>query len=1415
MADQAYREESRHAERFVASTIPGFERIVSVRSGMAKVLARYPAVRRTLSRFGPAVSVSSLAYEERKRRWTSDPTLTEINRFLDANARDLHLSALWILNAAGDCVADSNAGAENSRIGTHYSDRGYFRAAHDGRSGYEITLRRRESGAGFTFYAPIIDKGRFAGAMVGGIELSTFINWLDPEDAFLTDRNGVVVLARDASLTMHAMAGAPVGKLDAATRQALYKRMEIPEFEFKPWGDERFPQLLRMQGRSAPVLLHSQSTGGGEPTVNVVVSLPQLAELQQQRTFYTLIAGGVGSLLMLLAVVVLARIRERQASQLVLDERAEQDRRQLQFFGVAPGCYTTTVRRPDGSYAMPFASEGIRDLFGIAPEDVKQDTAPLAVICHPDDIAMTHREAEESARTLNPYSVEYRIIHPQKGVRWIEVSSLPQRMPDGGTRWDGFMHDITGRKQAEARLLRSEHGLAEAQRITRLGNWELDLVSNVLTWSDEIYRIFEIAPEEFGASYEAFVNAIHPEDREMVHKAYTNSVKNKVPYDIVHRLQMPDGRIKYVNEKCVTYYGEDGKPLRSIGTVHDITEMKNAQRQMAQFIANFPGFAYSFRLSREGHGSFPFASPGIENIYGLMPEDVKEDMAPLHALAHPDDRSRILEVLAESARTMTSLHVEYRICRPGLPERWSEFRSSPVREADGSMVWHGIMVDIDERKAVEEERTILAQALDHSSDAVFLVDLRQRIRFVNAAACRSLGYSREELLTKSTLDIDPDLTPEDCERMKAAALRSGDATFSVEARHRRCDGSIYPVEILLTPCWHQGELMNFAVARDITERKQAEHRLRQALEFSESVINAIPDLLFEVDSDGRYLNVWAQNPVLLAMKKEVFLGKTIPEILPSVAAEISMEAIREADERGLSVGKTIRLELADGEHWFELSISEIKGRSPSRKRFLVLSRDVSEQKRYEAAREDALIEAMRLANLRSEFLTHMSHELRTPLNGILGYAQILQRDKALGERNAAALNVIRQSGEYLLALIDDILDFARIEAGRFELVIGDIPLHGFLRIVAEIIGIKAREKGLEFSCDLAPDLPAVVRGDEKRLRQVLLNLLANAVKYTESGWVVLRVCCTTPSHLAFAVEDSGIGIEESELKRIFHPFEQAGDSRRWVGGSGLGLAISRRLVRLMGGEISVESRIGNGSTFSFELQLPMVAISSTSLTMPNMTGYIGPRRKVLVVDDAVVNRTVVVDYLAPLGFETIEACDGVEALELAQCALPDLILMDSAMPGMDGLEAIRRLRLLPALEHVPIVVLSASTPNGDETKCMEAGANAFMEKPFDQDRLMALIAGLLHLEWMSTPQSSAAAGASNEPLLAPPTEEIQTLHRLAQLGSMRDITAYAEYIAGIDPCYASFAARLIRMAAGYQSKAILAFVEQYLHETAS
>ena len=377
---------------------------------------------------------------------------------------------------------------------------------------------------------------------------------------------------------------------------------------------------------------------------------------------------------------------------------------------------------------------------------------------------------------------------------------------------------------------------------------------------------------------------------------------------------------------------------------------------------------------------------------------------------------------------------------------------------------------------------------------------------------------------------------------------------------------------------------------------------------------------------------------------------------------------------------------------------------------------------------------------KSDFLARMSHELRTPLNAILGYAQILKMDNSLSSRQQGILNTVHSSGEHLLTLIVDILDLSKIESGKVALHPTAVDPRELVGMLDDVMRIKAAEKGLNFLAVCEADVPAGLLMDDKRVRQVLLNLLSNAVKFTARGSVSLRVlrleapagALADAVRIRFEVIDTGAGIRPEDLQRIFEPFEQAGDARSRAAGTGLGLAISQQLVRLMGGELTLESTLGEGSTFHFSLDMPVVLEPVPGpVAMPSMAGYDGPRCRILVVDDVPVNRQMLSALLQPLGFDVDEAGDGQEALDQWRTQHPDLILMDLVMPVMDGFEAIRRIRASETEgQHLPILALSANVGEADRAAAREAGADDFLAKPVQHNELLERIGQALQLTWL-------------------------------------------------------------------------------------
>ncbi len=473
---------------------------------------------------------------------------------------------------------------------------------------------------------------------------------------------------------------------------------------------------------------------------------------------------------------------------------------------------------------------------------------------------------------------------------------------------------------------------------------------------------------------------------------------------------------------------------------------------------------------------------------------------------------------------------------------------------------------------------------------------------------------------------------------------------------------------------------------------------------------------------------------------------------------------------------------------------------------------------------------------KSEFLSCMSHELRTPLNGVLGYAQILRRNHDLSPQQRKGINIIFDSGKHLLTLINDILDLSKIEAGKLELSPTDVHLEIFLSGVEGIVRMRALTKNIEFVYQSLTHLPQGIVADEKRLRQVLLNLLGNAIKFTDIGQVAFNVSAmpvnteqeTGNEHQAgakklgfqtfrFEIVDTGIGISPEQQKSIFQAFEQVGDKKRQAEGTGLGLAISKRFVDLMGGTLEVQSELGKGSTFWFEIVLPVIDSVKNSkqlVQQKNILGYKGEQRKLLVVDDKLENRQLLKSMLSPLGFEIILGEDGQQAIELAQQTNPDCILTDIVMPNKNGFEAVTEIRTIPELVDVPIIAISASVTVEEKQKSIDVGCNHFLPKPINEIKLLTVIAQLLNLDWLYDEPANLSANTSDssnlKPLVMPPAEELETLYELAMLGSMRKIRDRANYLEELDSQYAPLATELKNLAQGFQEKAIIDLIEKHL-----
>jgi len=669
------------------------------------------------------------------------------------------------------------------------------------------------------------------------------------------------------------------------------------------------------------------------------------------------------------------------------------------------------------------------------------------------------------------------------------------------------------------------------------------------------------------------------------------------------------------------------------------------------------------------------------------------------------------------------------------------------------------------RRTAEEKLALLSRAVEQSPASVVITDTSGNIEYVNPKFVALTGYTSEEVIGQNPRVLKSGKQPREFYEDLWKTLSSG-YDWRGEFENKKKNGEHYCELASISPVRDEhGTVTHFlAIKEDITARKTAEEHAQRESAFLNQLIRTIPDKILFEDLQCRIfkLNAAAVRSFGCRDQQEV-IGHTIADFFPAEFVAKALADDRRVMETGcIQTGLEECMTLPDGTALC-LSTSKVPLRDNEGKiiGLIGVSRDITNLKNTEKRlrelnrqlksalehTEELAEKAEAASRAKSEFLAIMSHELRTPLNGVLGFAELLSLTK-LDEEQASFVQTITLSGNHLLSVVSDILDFSSIEKRHLTIQSAPADLTGIVESSVLAVRQAAMAKGLRFRCEVAPDVPEQIVGDERRIRQILINLLGNAVKFTTSGSISLHVANSFAGDrpaLDFSVTDDGIGISPETIKRLFQPFMQ-GDStmQRQFGGTGLGLAISHRLAEAMGGSITVVSAPGQGSTFTFQLPLgipttPDDPASAPGEAPPNPPSVaerniqiaddspIPPKAGlVLVVEDDPDNSLLAGKMLQSLGYRPEFATNGAEAVAAFAPGKYVAILMDVLLPMMDGLDATRQIRASEFGSRVPIIALTANVMSGDRERCLAAGMDDFLAKPFKRAELAAKLASVEH-----------------------------------------------------------------------------------------
>ena len=897
--------------------------------------------------------------------------------------------------------------------------------------------------------------------------------------------------------------------------------------------------------------------------------------------------------------------------------------------------------------------------------------------------------------------------------------------------------NATLRRQADE-LRTNQRRLEEAQRLARLGYLEWDGATGDVWWSEQVYRIYGFEPGEVTPSQALMSEMIHPDDGDRVQRAVHAALESDVSQSLSYRIVWRNGEIRHVNGRLVSA-PTDGNTRRVASTLQDVTEQRRVEDELRRHRASLSA---GQRIARLGTWDIDLKtdetwwSEEVYRILGLEPGSVEPSLQRYLDLLHPDDRRIATDAIEKILATGEMVSVELRHPGPDGTLRTSQVVAEVFHDDTGQPArLIGAIQDITERKQIENElrrnRATLTAGQKLASLGTWEWELTTGEGWVSDETYAVMGIDYDGSMP-SFDEFMSVFVPEDRVAIMRTIERSiGDRTpFDMELRFVGRDGSERIAHARGEPHYDEEgrPLRVIGAIQDITERKQIEEELRRSrasLQAGQEVAG-----LGTWDWDLRTNEIWwseqidrlfGQEPGSTEPSFDLMMKAVHPEDLPALVEAIQSPPTTpepsSLEVRIIAPDGSIRIAQSRGQTFFDENGVPV--------RMVGAFQDITDRKHIEQELAIARDQALEASRLKSEFLATMSHEIRTPMNGVLGMLDLLLDTELTGQQRDF-VSAARESAGSLLTIINDILDFSRIEAGKMLVERAAFELVPVVEGAAEMLASKAREQENVLMTYVDPAIPATLSGDPGRVRQVLVNLLSNALKFTERGEVTVKATLDglmdSTATVRFEVSDTGIGISDSIRDKLFEAFTQADASTtRRYGGTGLGLAITKRLVELMGGTIDVESEVGTGSTFW--ITLPFEVASPPTPSLPSGAGTRDVTDiRVLIVDDNHTSREIVHRYLKSWGMRSGLESGATDAIRtLRQAAAEgdpyDVVIIDLMMPNVSGTDLANAIKADPALARLNLILLTAFDQRGQGEEALDRGFSAYLTKPIRRSQL--------------------------------------------------------------------------------------------------